>query len=58
VDGEDRRELHRGLTFVARGADKSTVALSHERLADAAEADRMRAYWRERIDALKEQLQR
>ena len=39
--------------FEAKGEDKSTVALAHERLADAAEADRMKAYWRERVAALK-----
>jgi hypothetical protein len=44
------------VTFAAKGADKSTVALSHERLADAGEAERMKAYWRDRLDALKSQL--
>jgi hypothetical protein len=46
------------VTFFAKDSEKSTVSLSHERLADAAEADRMRAYWRERIGVLKAQLER
>jgi hypothetical protein len=33
------------------------VALSHERLPDAAEAERMKAFWRERVAALKEVLE-
>jgi hypothetical protein len=45
------------VTFVPKGTEKSTVSVSHERLADAAEADRMRAYWRERMGALKGQLE-
>ncbi len=54
--GDDESRVH--LTFVAKGAEKSTVALSHERLADAATADRMKAYWRERIGSLAAQLMR
>jgi hypothetical protein len=44
--------------FTAKGDAKSALALQHERLADAAEADRMKAYWRERVAALKEELER
>jgi hypothetical protein len=33
------------------------VALEHERLADADEAERMKAFWRERVAALKELLE-
>jgi hypothetical protein len=44
--------------FTAKGDDKSQVALEHSRLADAEEADRMKAYWRERVATLKEQLER
>jgi hypothetical protein len=44
--------------FTERGEAKSTVAVAHERLPDAEEADRMKAYWRERIAALKELLER
>ncbi len=46
------------VSFESRGAGKSTAALEHERLADAEEAERMRAYWRERITTLKEVLER
>jgi hypothetical protein len=46
------------VTFLAKDAEKSTVSVSHQRLADAAEADRMRAYWRERMGALKQELER
>jgi uncharacterized protein YndB with AHSA1/START domain len=44
--------------FEAKGDDKSTVALEHERLPDGEAAERMKAYWRERIAALKEVLER
>jgi uncharacterized protein YndB with AHSA1/START domain len=54
--GDDGTRVH--LTFAAKGPAKSTMALSHERLADAAERDRMKAYWRERTAALKEELER
>jgi hypothetical protein len=54
--GDDESRVH--LTFAAKGTEKSTVALSHERLADAATADRMKAYWRERIGSLDAQLMR
>jgi hypothetical protein len=54
--GDDESRVH--FRFVARGGEKSTVALSHERLADAAAADRMKAYWRERIGSLDAQVMR
>ena len=44
--------------FEAQNQAKSTAALEHERLADAEEADRMKAYWRERVATLKEVLER
>ena len=44
--------------FDAKGEQKSTMALQHVRLADRDEADRMKAYWRERVTALKEELER
>jgi hypothetical protein len=34
------------------------VALQHERLSGAEEAERMKAFWRERVAALKEVLER
>ncbi len=41
----------------AKGAAKSTATIEHARLADAGEADRMKAYWRERLTSLKAQLE-
>jgi hypothetical protein len=46
------------VVFDAKGAQKSTVALQHVRLPDSDAADRMKAYWRERVTALKEELER
>jgi uncharacterized protein YndB with AHSA1/START domain len=46
------------VTFTAKGEAKSTAALEHARLADAEEAERMKAFWRDRIAALKELLER
>jgi uncharacterized protein YndB with AHSA1/START domain len=43
--------------FEAKGDAKSTASLAHEKLPDAAEADRMKAFWRERVAALKEVLE-
>ena len=39
------------------GERKSRVALSHERLPDADTAEAMKAFWRERLTALKQQLE-
>jgi hypothetical protein len=44
--------------FEAKGEAKSAAALAHERLADAEEAERMKAFWRDRVGALKEVLER
>ena len=44
--------------FDAKGDEKSTVGLAHEKLADAEEADRMKTFWRERVSMLKELLER
>lgn len=46
------------VTFLSKEATKSTVALEHRRLPDAGEADRMKVYWRQRLGALKEVLER
>jgi hypothetical protein len=46
------------VSFEGKGDAKSTVAVSHERLPDADTADRMKAYWRGRVAALKEVLER
>jgi hypothetical protein len=46
------------VTFDAKDPQKSTASLNHERLADAAERDRMKAFWRERTADLKKELER
>lgn len=38
--------------FTSRGAEKSQAQLEHQRLPDRAAADRLKAYWGERLDAL------
>jgi hypothetical protein len=38
--------------FMAKSESKSQVALEHRKLASKAEADRMRAFWTERLNAL------
>jgi uncharacterized protein YndB with AHSA1/START domain len=43
--------------FEAAGEAKSRVALSHERLPDADTAGEMKAWWRDRLAALKAQLE-
>jgi hypothetical protein len=43
--------------FDAKGDAKSVVALEHEKLADADEAARMKAFWRERLAELKQLLE-
>jgi hypothetical protein len=53
-DGETRVVVG----FTAKGEEKSTAALEHERLPDADEAERMKTFWRERIAALKDMLER
>jgi hypothetical protein len=50
-DWEDGR-TRVNVAFTAKGDAKSAVALAHERLADADEAERMKAFWRERLAAL------
>lgn len=46
------------ITFLAKGENKSTIALEHRRMASADEAERMKNYWRERIAALKGELEK
>ena len=58
-----RFDSHDGKTrlivdFTAKGESKSVVALSHERLPDAATAERMKAFWRERLAVLSAHLER
>jgi hypothetical protein len=45
------------VTFEAKDPRKSTATLNHERLADAGERDRMKAYWKDRLAALKQKLE-
>jgi uncharacterized protein YndB with AHSA1/START domain len=42
--------------FYAKGEGKSQVAVQHDKLASRKEVDRMKAYWGEALDRLKEQL--
>jgi hypothetical protein len=53
-DGGDTRVV---VGFEAKGDAKSTASLAHEKLPDAAAAERMKAFWRERVAALKEVLE-
>jgi Domain of unknown function (DUF4287) len=53
ADGGSR--VHVALT--PKGEAKSTAALTHERLPDGAEAERMKAFWRERVAGLKQELE-
>ena len=46
------------VAFESKGAGKSRLALSHERLAGPDEAERMKAFWRRRVTGLKEELER
>ncbi len=54
--GDDESRVTVG--FEAKDDGRSTVALEHSRLPDGEEAERMKAYWRERVVALKEVLER
>jgi hypothetical protein len=42
--------------FVSKGEEKSTVTIQHAKLPDKETADRMKAFWSERLDALGELL--
>jgi hypothetical protein len=44
--------------FTPRGAEKTAVAVAHMKLSSRAEADRLKQYWSERLDALGEWLSR
>ncbi len=46
------------VTFIASGKTKSQVAVEHELLPDAKSAERMKAYWRERLGPLKALLEK
>jgi hypothetical protein len=53
--GDGRTRVH--VSFDAKDDARSTASLAHSRLADAGEADRMKAYWREHMTALKARLE-
>jgi hypothetical protein len=53
--GDGATRVH--VAFAAKGEAKSTAALSHERLPDGAEAARLKAFWRERVAGLKQELE-
>ena len=53
--GDGPSRIHVSLT--AKGDAKTTAALTHERLSDSAEAERMKVFWRERVAGLKEVLE-
>jgi hypothetical protein len=53
--GDDGSRVH--VALAAKGDAKSTAALTHERLPDSGEAERMKAFWRERVAGLKEALE-
>ena len=44
--------------FSAKGEDKSAVAIAHTKLSSKADADRLKKYWSERLNALSELLSR
>jgi uncharacterized protein YndB with AHSA1/START domain len=50
-------ETRVNVTFLAKGEAKSTAALEHTRLADAGEAERVKAWWRARLTGLKSRLE-
>jgi hypothetical protein len=52
--GDDGSRVH--VLFAAAGETKSRVFVEHARLADAGEAERMKAFWRERLVELKGRL--
>jgi uncharacterized protein YndB with AHSA1/START domain len=45
------------VTFEAKSEERSAIALEHARLADAQEAERMKRWWKERLNALESQLE-
>jgi len=54
--GEGPSRVH--VVLDARGAGRSRASVEHARLADAAEAERMRDFWRGRVAALRDVLER
>src|SRR4051794_20301663 len=50
--GDGASRVH--VTLLAKDEAKSVATVEHARLPDAEEAERMKAYWRERVSTLKE----
>ena len=46
-----------GVGFTSKGRGRSQVALAHEKIAGAKEAGELKAFWRDRLDRLKELLE-
>ena len=53
--GDGQTRVH--VTFQAKGEARSAVTVEHARLPDAATAARRKAWWRDRLTALKERLE-
>ena len=53
----DYGETRLNATFLATGTGKSQVGVEHTHLPDAKAAEKMKAFWRERLMALKELLE-
>ena len=53
--GDGTTRVH--VTFAAKGEGKSTATVQHERLPGTQEAERMKAFWRERVTAMKQELE-
>jgi uncharacterized protein YndB with AHSA1/START domain len=53
--GDGATRVH--VTFAAKGEGKSTATVQHGRLPGADEAARMKAFWRERVTAMKQELE-
>lgn len=53
-DGATRVHIH----ITAKGDAKASLSVNHERLRDGDEAERMKAYWRERLAAFKSFVER
>ena len=54
VDWEDGTQAN--FYFTAKSAEKATVAVQHEKLADKAHVERAKAFWAEQLDHLKAEL--
>jgi uncharacterized protein YndB with AHSA1/START domain len=53
--GDGKSLVH--VTFLAKGDDRSTAAVAHTRVVDAKERERMKAWWRARLNTLRSQLE-